>query len=107
MKISSFQDIKSEIPGSRQSEDKMGDAPPKTGRAPPCLGRGNAAHAAFPRHFGRARFSFARGPLCPGAYKYPPGVFSASRSEFKQVVVILFYVVIVVVVLLLVLGLSH
>ena len=59
--------------------DKLGDALPEARRAPPWQGRENAAQAAFPLPFGRARACVSGhgsppGPLSLGAYKYPPGV---------------------------------
>ena len=49
-------------------------------------GHGNAAWAAFPRQYRRARArALGQGlppsPLSLGAYKYPPGVFSWEISK--------------------------
>jgi len=86
VKILSVQGIKSRIQDIMASEDRWDGALPEAKRAPPWQGRGNAAQAAFSHPFGRARACAlghvdARGPLSPGAYKYPPGVFSLSRSR--------------------------
>jgi len=59
--------------------DKLGDAPPEARRAPAWQGRVSAAlWARAPALWATCR---SRGPLSPGVYKNPPGVFSLSRSR--------------------------
>jgi len=82
----STQGIKSGFQKIKWTGDRRGDALPEARRAPPWQGRDNATQAAFSWPYGaRAPGLWARGrppgPLSPGAYKYPPGVFSWERSR--------------------------
>ena len=71
--------------------DKLGDALPEAKRAPPWQGHENAAQAAFPRPFGRARLRFgpraahvAPFPLVP--INTPLGSSVGGDPELEQVV---------------------
>ena len=105
----SAQGIKSRIQDIQESYNRLGDALPEVEHAPPCLGCGNVALAAFPRPYGRARPGFGPGsppgPLSPEAYKYPPWGLKKSRSRalvsfcnlvFRFIVVVLLLLLVVV-----------
>ena len=89
----------------------------ETGPGPKC-GRGRGCTAAETRPRPRFRSPlgarapalwatcFPRGPLSPGAYKYPPGVFSLSRSRVRANFCNLIFRFVVVVVVLLVVVLA-
>ena len=97
------QGIKSRIQEIRGTRDRRDNALPEARRAPPWQGRVSAA--LWARAPVLWTTCFPRGPLSPGAYKYPPGVFSLARSRalasfcnlvFRFVVVVFILLLVVV-----------